>query len=443
MRLSGRLVVPLALVLIALSWWLPRFEGTPAERVSLDPARRCGQGELEERDGLQILHLRGAPYDIGYQHGVLLREKIRSRLRDEVLETLLYDTDVSHLLLLRYARHLDGYLPAEYRYELRGLADGAGLSYSDVLLLNSCHELISAPIWRTGIRKLFWSLYPPFVPHHGSTIVLPGPAESPGPRSGEEALYQGLGGAFAAFGSVTQDGKLLHAADLSPPGPDLDEILIMVYEPDLGNRILVVGRPGMVGATIGLNEEQISIVGLASPSQDTSLEGLPLPFLLREALHHAGDIDTSLSIIASATRTSGHNVLIGDGKPADARAAELSAHRHAVFEADNDLVVRTNHYLDPGLLETQHFFSKSEQEDSRQRFDALSQALYSDYGRLDVPTAIALLASEHVADVESYSVEDREPVIGFLIASSDLELQVVFHSEGKTKTLGVRLDEGL
>ncbi len=442
MRLSGRLVVPLALVVIALSWWLPRFDGTSAEPVSLEPSLRYGQGELEDRDGLQILHVSGTPYDIGYQHGVLLREQIRSRLREEVLETLLYDADVSHLLLLRYARHLDGYLPAAYRYELQGLADGAGLSYSDVLLLNCCHELISAPIWPTGIRKLFWSLYPPFVPHHGSRTVLPAPAEPLFPESAVEALDQGLEGAFAAFGAVTQDGKLLHGADLSPPGPDLGEILIIVYGPEVGNRALVVGRPGMVGATIGLNEEQISIVGLASPSQDTCLEGLPFPFLLREALHEAGDIDTSLSIIASATRTSGHNVLIADGKPPDARAVELSAHRHAVFEADHDLIVRTNHYLDPDLLETQQSSSQLEQEDSKQHFDALSRALYSDYGRVDVPTAIALLASEHVTEVESYSVGDREPVIGFLIAPSDLELHVVFYSEGQTRTLGVSLDGG-
>jgi isopenicillin-N N-acyltransferase-like protein len=441
-RLSGRLAAPLALVVIALWWWLPRFEGISTEHVSLDPARRCGQGELEERDGLQILHLRGGPYEIGYQHGVLLREKIRSRIRDEVLETLLHNTDVSHLLLLRYARQLDGRLPADYRSELRGLADGAGLSYSDVLLLNCYHELISAPIRPTGIRKLFWSLYPPFVPHYGSTMVLPGPADSSLSPSDQETLHQELGGAFAAFGGVTQDGRLLHGAHLSLPGPDLNEILIIVYEPDVGNRALVVGRPGVVGATIGLNEEQISIVGLASPSQDTSLEGLPLPFLLREALRHAGDIDTSLSIIASATCTSGHNVLIADGKPADARAVELSGHRHAVFEADNDLVVRTNHYLDPGLLETQHFSSELTLEGSRQRFDAVSRALYSDYGRLDVPSAIALLASQRVAEVESYGLEDREPVIGFLMAPSELELQVLFYGDGKTRTLGVRLDEG-
>jgi hypothetical protein len=357
--------------------------------------------------------------------------------------SLLSDGDVSHLLLLRYARHIDGYLLDEYRDEMRGLADGAGLSYSDVLLLNSYDELISPPTPRQGMRQILWSLYPPFVPHYGSTNVLPSLAESLGPESNEDAPHYRLGGAFAVFGSATQDGKLLHAVDFSPPLPNLDDILIIEYEPDLGNRVLVVGRPGMVGATMGLNEERVSVVGLASPSQDASLDGVPLPFLLREVLHHAGDIHTSLSLIASGWRTSGYNVLIGDGKPADAQAVELSAHRYAVFEADNDLIVRTNHYLDPGLLETQQISSQTEQEGSKERFDALSQALYNQYGSLDLPRAIDLLAREHVADAESHSMEDRESVIGLIIASSDVEVRVVFHREGKTTSLDVKLDEGL
>ncbi|NIN63362.1 MAG: hypothetical protein GTO63_01320 [Anaerolineae bacterium] len=443
MRLSGRLVVPAVLVVIALACWLPQFGAISREGVSSASPRWCGEGRLEVREGLHILHLRGGPYDIGYQHGVLLRQEIRSRLRDQVLGSLLSGGDTSHLLLLRYARYVDSYLPAEYRYEMRGLADGAGLSYSDVLLLNSYEELISAPIPRQDVRELLLTLHAPFMPHYGSVVIPPSQAESPGRESSVEALHHRTLGTFAAFGTATQGGRLLHAVDLSPPEPNLDEILIIVYEPDVGNRVIVVGRPGMVGATVGLNEEQISVVGLASPSQDASPDGVRLPVLLREVLHHAGDIRTSVSLIASGRRTSGYNVLIGDGKPADAQAVELSAHQYAVFQAENDLLVRTNHYLDPDLSETQQIVSQTEQQDSRGRFDEIYEGLYSDYGRLDLLTAVDLLAREHVADIEDQGTQNREPVTGILIASSALEIHVVFHREGKTDVLGVKLDEVL
>jgi hypothetical protein len=194
---------------------------------------------------------------------------------------------------------------------------------------------------------------------------------------------------------------------------------------------------------MGLNEEQISVVGLASPSQDASLDGVPLPVLLREVLHHAGDIRTALRLIAGGRRTSGYNVLIGDGKPADAQAVEFSAHQYAVFEAENDLLVRTNHYLDPGLSDTQQMVSHTQQEGSRERFDELYEGLYSGYGRLDLLTAVDLLAGEDVADIEDQGMQDCEPVTGVLIASSALEIHVVFHPEGKTNALGVKLDEVL
>ncbi len=184
-------------------------------------------------------------------------------------------------------------------------------------------------------------------------------------------------------------------------------------------------------------------MGLASPSQDASPDGVRLPVLLREVLHHAGDIRTSVSLIASGRRTSGYNVLIGDGKPADAQAVELSAHQYAVFQAENDLLVRTNHYLDPDLSETQQIVSQTEQQDSRGRFDEIYEGLYSDYGRLDLLTAVDLLAREHVADIEDQGTQNREPVTGILIASSALEIHVVFHREGKTDVLGVKLDEVL
>src|SRR6185436_231401 len=42
---------------------------------------RCGQGWLERVDGYLVLHLKGTPYEMGYQHGALLKDHIRENLR--------------------------------------------------------------------------------------------------------------------------------------------------------------------------------------------------------------------------------------------------------------------------------------------------------------------------------------------------------------------------
>src|SRR6266542_3417265 len=42
---------------------------------------RCGQGFLEEVDGYRVLHVKGTPYEMGYQHGALLRDHVRENAR--------------------------------------------------------------------------------------------------------------------------------------------------------------------------------------------------------------------------------------------------------------------------------------------------------------------------------------------------------------------------
>jgi len=35
-----------------------------------------GDAWMESRDGLNTVHLKGTPYEIGYQHGILLKEEV-------------------------------------------------------------------------------------------------------------------------------------------------------------------------------------------------------------------------------------------------------------------------------------------------------------------------------------------------------------------------------
>src|SRR5690554_2580136 len=41
---------------------------------------RCGRGWLEQINGYRVLHLKGSPYEMGYQHGALLRDSVRKNL---------------------------------------------------------------------------------------------------------------------------------------------------------------------------------------------------------------------------------------------------------------------------------------------------------------------------------------------------------------------------
>jgi hypothetical protein len=236
----------------------------------------------------------------------------------------------------------------------------------------------------------------------------------------------------------------LQSLDLSSALLSPEELLLIVYEPKGGNSLAAVTWPGAVGVTIGLNEEKISVTALPVLSQDASLDGIPLPILLRDVLQYAGDIPTAERLLASATRTTGHNVIVGDGKPADAQAIELSAHLYAVFEAENDLVIRTNQYLDPALSRTQDTSAQDEHAPTHALVEALAEAVNRQSGRLDLRSVTNLLVESRRARGQDHAPGEGESVLGVVIASSDLEMWVILggSTEGGIRRMGLRLQEG-
>src|SRR5689334_3608194 len=50
-------------------------------RAETKTLARCGRGFLEEVDGYKVLHVKGTPYEMGYQQGALLRDDIRENVR--------------------------------------------------------------------------------------------------------------------------------------------------------------------------------------------------------------------------------------------------------------------------------------------------------------------------------------------------------------------------
>jgi len=70
-RLYRGVVVCLLAGLITATFTAP----APAETIA-----RCGQGWLERIDGYLVVHLKGTPYEMGYQHGALLKSHVRQNM---------------------------------------------------------------------------------------------------------------------------------------------------------------------------------------------------------------------------------------------------------------------------------------------------------------------------------------------------------------------------
>src|SRR5215207_4605588 len=114
--------------------------GATTLRAETKTVARCGQGFLEEVDGYRVLHVKGTPYEMGYQQGALLKDDIRENVRflfEEKAKAL--KVELAGINLLNPKRAIAGiaatqkkFVPERFFDELRGVADGAGLDVQDI-----------------------------------------------------------------------------------------------------------------------------------------------------------------------------------------------------------------------------------------------------------------------------------------------------------------------
>ncbi len=346
-------------------------------------------GCYREVGGVPVLCLHGEPYEMGLQQGSLLGDAVRQLVTDYLYQHIVCELGVPQSLLATYARVVDASVPVDLRREMRGIADGAGLSYQDVLLLNIVPDVL-ALTRQLPMLELSPSLFFAAAQQSGLQQAIAHRTRSD----------QGLSCAsYAVWGASTLDGNLLAGHRLEGVWDELlnRNLLITIRQPARGNAFVCAGLAGMVGVWVAMNEEQMTVALSSSPSVDVAVGGQPLPFILRQVMDGAGNTSQALQLLLSAERLCGGNVLLGDAKVPEATAVELSAHRHAIFgtEESVDIVVRTNHFLDGGLAMAQEdVLTDAERLESAARFDRLRELLEWNAGWIGTTKALGMLKDD-------------------------------------------------
>ncbi len=103
-------------------------------------------GELtEEKEKIQmpsLLHLKGSPYELGYQHGEQLKEAVAHNIKRLIDDQILANQDHPQIKSFFAAfSAILAFMPEDYKQELQGLADGAQQPYQKILLLNLFPEM--------------------------------------------------------------------------------------------------------------------------------------------------------------------------------------------------------------------------------------------------------------------------------------------------------------
>ncbi|MHC4392537.1 MAG: C45 family autoproteolytic acyltransferase/hydrolase, partial [Planctomycetota bacterium] len=273
--MTRRFTAAIAVTMVLCFWAAVPATAQIQETVTREVIAREGKGRLEKQNGQLVLYVKGTPYEMGFQHGKLLRELVRKNTQ-AILDNkseLGRATEYRAYKLMRGLMHmrLRKHVPARMKEEMRGLAAGSGLSYDDVEASNLFPEAF-----------------------HCSGMAL--------------------------FGKATQDGSLYHVRilDYMTMAGLQDMSVIVIHEPEGFNKWVNVGFAGFVGSVTGMNDKQITIGEMGGKGL-FYWNGMPMSFLLRDALERASTLEEAVDIFRTTKRTCEYYYVISDGKSLDAR----------------------------------------------------------------------------------------------------------------------------
>jgi predicted choloylglycine hydrolase len=330
---------------------------------------------LERQDGVTLLYVNGSYYDMGYQHGFLLRDEVLANMRaflkyiDEISS---YDT------MIEIWHVIEPYVPTCHIEEMQGIADGAGIPFETVA---ACYMTI---------------------------------------------LYMDMQCfTYAAWSNATRDGKLYHVRSLDFPlriddpvtGTYIQEhSILIVRNPEDGYKSLLPSIAGGINFYQGINEKQIAIGVEVCWSSDQTLEGIPVQFKMQTVLDTAETIEEAIHIL-TMNNTLGWNFIVSDAKTTNAYALEITARHNYVGSWDNstegrypfwkieDVVRRTNFFIEPKLASTQRdrydpsgihglignllkgepFFTLW------RKYKAMSEEIEKNWGSIDLDSGVSLM----------------------------------------------------
>jgi isopenicillin-N N-acyltransferase-like protein len=313
----------------------------PFTAIHANALQTSGQGYLEVVDGQQILHLIGSPYEIGYQHGVLLKDQIAhnaARFIDKNLPP--NPTPSAFKYFLKALPQILPHIPSSLIEEMHGVADGSGIPYDKILLMNLFPEMF-----------------------HCSAIAVKGQA--------------------------TQNGELYHVRvlDYAAAAMIQDTAVLFAVKPANGNAFANVTYAGFIGSVTGLNEQKIGLGEIGGKGYG-SWNGMPMAFLLRHILQHASSINDIKKILETTPRTCEYYYVFSDGKTGDMLG---------VYSTSEHL-----QYIEPGTQYALPIGTYQQPADSivltrNQRYTTLIERLMLSYGKIDVLNLQAAI-QEPVAD---------------------------------------------
>lgn len=226
---------------------------------------------------------------------------------------------------------------------MHGYADGADVSFDDVVTLNCCDEI----------------------------------------RSLQQARSKEGCTSFAATAEFT-GGMPLSGQSKDGPGINLKHYVVLLVRPEGGPAVLQLAYPGMV-ALIGLSETGMCV--FTNQIYDSIAADGISAMVLKHLAWSADRVDELEALVAAHGAAIAGNFLFCD-RHNGAMCLELRGHDYDRCNPEHGLLLHTNHYLCPRLRGSEEESDIGEFR-SRERLERLRELLQRQRGRLRLEHVLA------------------------------------------------------
>ncbi|MBI2388054.1 MAG: hypothetical protein HYV09_00430 [Deltaproteobacteria bacterium] len=350
---------------------------TTAARTTLGPATH------RRVHGLNVLSLAGTFEEMGRQHGALLADEIRRgpipyyrTFVEKVMRGAapgVIGRVGRRVLQETVGRRVARGLPDFALDTIRGMAEGAGLPFDEVL--EGC-TMPDSLVWLAG-RMIDVKGVPPAVRHR---------------------LALGLGCTSAiAWGAATRDGKLLHARNLDYHGVGCwpSTAALVFHRPAQGQRYVAASAAGVaMGGITAMNEAGLTLTVHQHMFTDRSaVGGTPIGIVGDIVMREARTLAEAEAILARHKPIGCWTYLVADGHRREVLCWEEDPQRHASrrIATEASSFGYANIYLDEELGATERDLYPTYWRHNQGRYARVAEILRERHGALDAEGMAGIL----------------------------------------------------
>ena len=264
-----------------------------------------------------LIEVSGPARDRGRQYGeqaTTYIEKGIAHYMEQITRSGL-STAALDTIIARFASAIEDFEPS-YLDEIHGIAEGAGVTFADVMILNARTEILKMARRREkGVSD--------FIEPDGCTGVI-------------------------ALPTATADGKLIHAQNWDWKAECAQTSIVLKVRRDDGPDLLTFTEAGGL-ARAGFNSVGTSITGnYLESDRDYQALGVPLAVIRRRVLEQA-PLAISMLAIHATRKSASNNLMVANSK---GFAIDFECVPDETFHIlpDNGLLVHANHFQSPVAL---------------------------------------------------------------------------------------------